>query len=61
VNSDIRPLYGVAIRHAICSGDVDQMKSVAKDAEDHLGEYGNVSAALEALKVEIEKAESGGS
>jgi signal transduction protein with GAF and PtsI domain len=55
-----RILYGVAMRQAVASGDVEQMKSVAKEAEDHLAEHGNVSAALEALKVEIEKAESGG-
>ena len=53
-------LYGVAIREAIASGDVEQMRSVAKEAEEHLQEHGNVSAAAEALKVEIEKAESGG-
>lgn len=53
-------LYGVAIREAIASGDVEQMRSVAKEAEEHLQEYGNISAAAEALKVEIQKAEQGG-
>lgn len=53
-------LYGVAIREAIASGDVEQMRSVAKEAEEHLQEHGNISAAAEALKVEIQKAEQGG-
>jgi hypothetical protein len=53
-------LYGPAIRDAIASGDVDKMKDVAKQAEEHLQEYGNISAAAEALKVEIARAEQGG-
>ena len=54
--SDIRPMYAVAIQHAIASGDVDEMKKVAKEAEQHLQDYGNISAAREALNVEIMKA-----
>jgi phage shock protein A len=56
----IHVLYGPAIREAIASGDVDKMKEVEKQAEEHLQEYGNISAAAEALKVEIARAEQGG-
>jgi phage shock protein A len=59
-NGSIRPLYAVAIGEAVASGDVEKMKEVAKQAEEHLQEYGNISAAAEALKVEIARAEQGG-
>jgi hypothetical protein len=51
------PPYGVAIQQAVASGDLAKMKAVAKEAEEHLKEAGNVSAALEALKIEISKLE----
>lgn len=51
---DVKP-YGLAIQQAIASGDVAQMKAVAKQAEQHLKDYGNVPAALEALRIEIAK------
>jgi HPt (histidine-containing phosphotransfer) domain-containing protein len=51
---DVKP-YGIAIQQAIASGDVAKMKAVARQAEQHLKEYGNVPAALEALKIEIAK------
>ena len=58
----IAPIYSVAIDDVIDLGDLEQMKDVAKQAEERLSETGNVSAALELLKVEIKKAEgSGGS
>lgn len=53
-------LYGHAIHDAIASGDLDEMRSVAQQAEEHLKETGNVAAALEALRAEIAKAERGG-
>jgi hypothetical protein len=53
---DVRP-YGVAIQQAIASGDIAKMKAVAKQAEQHVKDYGNVPAALEALKIEIAKLE----
>ena len=59
-NGGIRPLYAVGVRDAIATGDLDKMREVAKQAEEHLSETGNVSAALELLKVEIAKAEQGG-
>lgn len=54
----LRPLYGVCIQEAIASGDLSKMKSVAAEAEQYLAEHGNISAALEALKVEIAKSEA---
>jgi uncharacterized protein involved in exopolysaccharide biosynthesis len=51
------PPYGVAVRTAIASGDLEQMRSTQKEVEDYLREYGDVPAALEALKAEIAKAE----
>lgn len=51
---DVKP-YGNAIHQAIATGDLAQMKATAKLAEQHLAQHGDVSAALEALKVEIAK------
>lgn len=50
-------LYGVTIQEAVASGDLARMKEVARQAEDHLREWGNVPAALEALKLEISRVE----
>jgi len=50
-------LYGVGIHEAIASGDLHRMKQLAAEAEKYLKEHGDVRAALEALKVEIAKAE----
>jgi F0F1-type ATP synthase epsilon subunit len=52
------PPYGVAIRTAVADGDVERMREVEKKAEEHLRRHGDVSAALEALKVEIAKLEA---
>jgi hypothetical protein len=49
----------MAVRSAVASGDVDKMREAYKQGEDYLQEYGNVSAALEALKIEIAKHEAG--
>ena len=54
--ADIKP-YGLAIHQAIAGGDLAKMKALAADAEHHLAQHGNVSAALEALKMEIAKLE----
>ncbi|MFL6231509.1 MAG: DUF1843 domain-containing protein [Thermoanaerobaculia bacterium] len=51
----IIPLYGVTICEAVASGDLARMKEVARQAEEHVREHGNVSAALEGLKLEISK------
>jgi hypothetical protein len=56
--TDAKP-YGVAIQQAVASGDLQRMKAAAADAEKYLSEHGNVSAALEALRIEISKAERG--
>lgn len=48
-------LYGVVIHQAIASGDVEKMQAVAKQAEAHLAEYGDVAGSLAALKAAISK------
>lgn len=53
----IIPIYGVPIQDAAACGDLKRMKAVAREAERHLKQHGNVSAALEALKLEIAKLE----
>ena len=57
LESQIRPLYGVVIHDAICSGDITRMKEVAKEAELYLQQSGDLPSALNALKIEIAKAE----
>jgi hypothetical protein len=49
----IRPLYGVAIRAAIKSGDAGQMKAVAQQAEDWLKQADDVRDALAELRKTI--------
>lgn len=50
-------MYGPAIQEAVASGDLEKMKAVARQAEEHLREWGNIPAALEALKIEIARLE----
>jgi hypothetical protein len=52
----IRP-YGVAIQQAVMSGELAKMKAAASLAQDWLNNHGDVSAALQALKLEIAKRE----
>lgn len=52
------PPYGVAIQEAVASGDLAQMKAARKRAEEYLAASGDVSAALEGLKLEIAKLET---
>ncbi|HEV3001650.1 MAG TPA: DUF1843 domain-containing protein [Solirubrobacteraceae bacterium] len=54
--AEVRP-YGPAIHEAIASGEVDRMREVLSQAEQHLSEHGNVSAAVEALRAEIARCE----
>lgn len=51
------PPYGVVIQEAIASGDLAKMKEAAQQAETYVREWGNVPAALEALKQEISRQE----
>jgi Domain of unknown function (DUF1843) len=53
------PPYGVAIHDAIASGDADQMKKVAADAESYLKEYGEIGDGLKKLHAEIERVGGG--
>jgi hypothetical protein len=59
-NGPIHPQqpYGVSIHRSIAKGDLAEMKALARQAEQYLRENGNVSAALEALKIEIAKLEA---
>jgi hypothetical protein len=50
------PPYGVAIHQAISDGDLENMRTVAADAEAHVSE---VTEALSKLRQEIARAESG--
>jgi hypothetical protein len=52
------PPYGVAIHQAISSGDVERMRALVTETEDYLRKAGDVSAALEMLKLEIARAEA---
>lgn len=54
-------LYAAAMHEAIGKGDLEEMRSLAKQAEEHLAEHGNVPASLETLRAEIAKAEQRGS
>jgi len=54
------PPYGPAMAEAIARGDLEEMREVQRLAEDHLRETGNVSQALELLRVEIAKLEFAG-
>ena len=54
------PLYAVPVQQAVQSGDLDEMKAVAKEAEAHLDEHGDVAGALQELKAEIAKKEAEG-
>ena len=52
------PLYAVTIHHACAKGDLAEMKKLAAAAEQWLTQHGDVRSALEALKVEIARAEA---
>jgi Domain of unknown function (DUF1843) len=53
-------VYGVPMRDAAAKGDLAEMKALAAQAQQHLAEHGDVSAALEVLKLEIAKLEASG-
>ena len=54
-------LYGPVIEEAIARGDVDEMRRLARETEQHIAEWGNIPLALELLKVELARAERRGS
>lgn len=56
--SPVRPLYATPIHRCIAKGDLGEMRALAKEAEQYLHENGDVSAALESLRVEIAKLEA---
>jgi hypothetical protein len=56
--SPIRPLYAVPIHRCIAKGDLGEMRSLVKEAEQYLAQAGDVAAALELLKLEITRHEA---
>ena len=50
--------YGPAIQQAIAGGNLKAMQAVAKAAQKHLDDHGDVSAALAVLRIEIAKLEA---
>lgn len=54
------PPYGTAIQQARASGDLDEMRKVAAEAEAYIAEYGDVAGALERLKAQIAEQEERG-
>jgi hypothetical protein len=50
-------LYGPPMQEAVAKGDLQQMKTLAAQAEEHLATHGDVHAALEVLKAEIARLE----
>ncbi|PXA87352.1 DUF1843 domain-containing protein [Caulobacter sp. D4A] len=56
--SSFRPLYAVTITDAIASGEIEQLKKLAAEAEAHIQQYGDVPTLLAALKIEIAKLEA---
>lgn len=52
------PLYAATMQEAAAAGDLKKMKEVCQQAEEHLKQAGDVSAALQVLKVEIAKLEN---
>ena len=52
------PPYGVGIREAIASNDLNKMKAVLKTAEDTIKAHGDLEVAFLDLKNAIEKLES---
>ena len=50
--------YGVAIHKSAATGNLKEMKTMLKQSEKWLAQYGNVAGALEVLNQEIVKAEA---
>lgn len=57
-NPPIHPLYAATIHHCIARGDLNEMKKLVAQAEQHLKDHGDVRASLELLKAEIAKVEA---
>lgn len=53
-------LYAATVGEACAKGDLEELRSLERQAEEYLAEHGNVPAALEVLKAEIAKLEQGG-
>lgn len=55
----MRPLSSLDLHETAASGDLERMKATVRQAEEYLREVGDVTAALECLKLEIMKIERG--
>ncbi|WCM23001.1 DUF1842 domain-containing protein [Paraburkholderia bryophila] len=53
----VTPLYGVGLQQAKASGDLSQMKSLARQAEQQLADAGNIQNELTRLNAEIARLE----
>jgi hypothetical protein len=53
-------LYATAIHEAIARGDQEEMQTLLRQAEEHVGEWGNMPVALELLRAEALKTARGG-
>jgi hypothetical protein len=51
----IVPLYGVGIREAIASNNLEKMKAIAAQAGETIKAHGDISAAYVDLKDAIDK------
>lgn len=51
-------LYATAIHEAVGRGDLEELRSLDRQAREHLEEWGNVPAAVEVLRAEIAKVEA---
>lgn len=54
----IRPLYAGAITDAVATGDLEKLKKLEAEAQEHVNTYGDVATLLAALKIEISKLEA---
>ena len=57
-HSPILPLYAAPIQSAIASGDLAQMKNLAKLAQQQLDQQPQLQSALEAAKKEVSRLQS---
>lgn len=52
------PPYGVAVRQALASGELDRMRATAAEAEEYLRNAESVQTSLAQLRAEIARLEA---
>ena len=55
----MRLITSAFIHDTIVSGDIERMRATVKQVEEFLSEVGDLSAALDSLKLEIARIERG--